>query len=277
MWELALRGHPDAEFVHYFCAGLRFGFRIGFDHRRTLRSANSNMMSAFQHPEPIAEYIEKELKRSRTLGPFPVGGRLQSAIQISRFGVIPKGHNEGKWRLITDLSYPTGHSVNDGINPALCSLRYTTVEIVASEAAALGPGALIAKVDIESAYLLVPVHPDDRSLLGLRLGDKLYIDPMLPFGLRSAPKIFTAVADALEWCLRSCGIAHTHHYLDDFVVLGAPGTDECEKALSTLVGKCTELGIPLATHKTEGPATSIKFLGIVIDTCRSRGTQATGR
>ncbi|KAL5488697.1 hypothetical protein EMCRGX_G017678 [Ephydatia muelleri] len=134
-------------------------------------------MSAFQHPEPIAEYIEKELKRSRTLGPFPVGGRLQSAIQISRFGVIPKGHNEGKWRLITDLSYPTGHSVNDGINPALCSLRYTTVEIVASEAAALGPGALIAKVDIESAYRLVPVHPDDRSLLGLRLGDKLYIDP----------------------------------------------------------------------------------------------------
>eukprot|EP00731_Ephydatia_muelleri_P032930 Em0024g474a len=92
------------------------------------------------------------LKRSRMLGPFPVGGRLQSDIQISRFGVIPKGHNEGKWRLITDLSYPTGHSVNDGINPALCSLRYTTVEIVASEAAALGPGALIAKVDIESAY-----------------------------------------------------------------------------------------------------------------------------
>ena len=121
------------------------------------------------------------------LGPFPVGGRLQSAIQISRFGVIPKGHNKGKWRLITDLSYPTGHSVNDGINPALCSLRYNTVEIVASEAAALGPGALIAKVDIESAYRLVPVHPDDRSLLGLRLGDKLYIDPMLPFGLRSAP------------------------------------------------------------------------------------------
>ena len=48
--------------------------------------------------------------------------------------------------------------------------------------------------------------------------------------------------------------------------MGAPGTDECERALSTLVGKCTEIGIPLATHKTEGPATSIKFLGIVIDT-----------
>eukprot|EP00731_Ephydatia_muelleri_P013512 Em0007g822a len=144
------------------------------------------------------------------------------------------------------------------------ALHYTTVELVASEAAALGPGALIAKVDTES---VVPLHPDDRSLLGLRLGDKLYIDPMLPFGLRSAPKIFTAVADALEWCLRSCGIAHTHHYLDDFVVLGSSGYRRMrEGTVSTLVSKCTELGIPLAAHKTEGPAKSIKFLGIVIDT-----------
>lgn len=92
VWELALQGHSDAEFVHYVCAGLRFGFRVGFDHHCTLRSANSNMMPAIQHPEPIAEYIEKELQRSRMLGPFPVGGRQQSAIQISRFGVIPKGN-----------------------------------------------------------------------------------------------------------------------------------------------------------------------------------------
>eukprot|EP00731_Ephydatia_muelleri_P010837 Em0005g1423a len=77
-----------------------------------------------------------------------------------------------------------GHSVNDGINPALCSLRYTTMEIVASEAAALGPGTLITKVNIESAYRLVLVH---RSQLGLRLGDKLYIDPMLPYNSILAP------------------------------------------------------------------------------------------
>ena len=123
-------------------------------------------------------------------------------------------------------------------------------------------------MDIESAYRLVPVHPHDRSLLGLRLGDNVYIDPMLPFGLRSAPKIFTAIADALEWCLKSAGIAHVHHYLDDFVVVGSSGTTECSRALDILISKCTELGVPLATHKTEGPATSITFLGIVIDTAR---------
>ena len=70
--------------------------------------------------------------------------------------------------------------------------------LIASEVV-LGPSALLTKVDIESAYRLVPVHLDDRPLLGLRLGDKLYIDPMLPFRLRSASKSFTAVTDMLEW------------------------------------------------------------------------------
>ncbi len=31
-------------------------------------------------------------------------------------GVIPKGHNTGKWRLIMDLSYPPEQSVNDSID-----------------------------------------------------------------------------------------------------------------------------------------------------------------
>ena len=80
-------------------------------------------------------------------------------LQISRMGVIPKGHIPGKWRLITDLSFPPGNSVNDGIDVTWCSLQYTSVEKVARAAQSLGKGALMAKVDIQSAYRLVPVHP----------------------------------------------------------------------------------------------------------------------
>ena len=47
---------------------------------------------------------------------------------------------------------------------------------------------------------MVPVYPEDRVLLGMRWKGMVYIDTRLLFGLRSAPKIFTAVADALEWC-----------------------------------------------------------------------------
>ena len=45
-------------------------------------------------------------------------------------------------------------------------------------------------------------------------GGAIYIDPMLPFGLRSAPKIFNSLADGLEWYLRSLGVRHIFHYLD---------------------------------------------------------------
>ena len=76
-----------------------------------------------------------------------------------------KGHTPGKWRLITDLSYPPNASVNDGIiDPALCTLSYVTVDVVADQAACLGKGSLMSKTDIESAYGLVPVYPCDRPL-----------------------------------------------------------------------------------------------------------------
>ena len=182
------------------------------------------------------------------------------SIHISRFGVIPKGHNTGKWRLITDLSYPPGYSVNDGIDPNICSLRYTTVEDVASACAVLGPNATIAKIDIESVYRLVPVHPDDRPPLGMKWNDQFYIDPMLPFGLRLAPKIFNALADALEWRLREDGVRNVFHCLDDFVVLGTPGTLECQSALERLRFRCSDLGIPLAAHKCEGPSTCVTLI-----------------
>ena len=47
----------------------------------------------------------------------------------------------------------------------------------------------------------------------------------MPLGLRSAPKIFTAIADALEWCMAKEGVQAVYHYLDDFIVLGASGSE----------------------------------------------------
>ena len=54
----------------------------------------------------------------------------------------------------------------------------------------------------------MPVHPDDRLLLGMEWQGQAYVDTALPFGLRSAPKIFTALADLLEWIFRKGGVDH---------------------------------------------------------------------
>ena len=242
-WSKALAAHPDHAFVRYVCNGIRFGFRIGFNRSSQLKSATTNMQSAFEHPEVISQYLQKERSLGRLLGPFEGTSDLPP-VQINRFGVIPKGHNMGKWHLITDLSFPIGQSVNDGIDPALCSLHYTTVEDIAKIITEVGKGALLAKFDIESAYRLIPAHPQDRPLQAMHWDGKMYIDPMLPFGLWSAPKMFNAVADALNWHLQVVGSPLIRHYLDDYIIIIPPDRVRCRELITILHHKCSRLGMP---------------------------------
>ena len=104
--------------------------------------------------------------------------------------------------MIVDLSAPQGMSVNDGIDSELSSLSYSTIDQLAALAVSEGKGAFLVKADIQEAYRMVPVHTEDQHLLGVRWDGTVYIDRVLPFGLRSAPKLFSAVADALQWILQ---------------------------------------------------------------------------
>ena len=162
------------------------------------------MLSASKNPAVVEEYkyLAKELTYGRVVQVDP----RKMDIHINRFGVIPKGHQASTWRLIVDMSHPKGHSVNDGIDPALCSLSYATVEMAAQRVLSLGKGTLLAKLDLKSAYQMVPVHPDDRHLLGMEWQGKVLVDTVLPFGLRSAPKVFNVLADCLQWIFQHSGI-----------------------------------------------------------------------
>ena len=82
----------------------------------------------------------------------------------------------------------------------------------------------MAKFDFKSAYRNIPVHPDDRWLLGMVWEEKLFA---FPFGLRSVPMIFNAVAEALAYAEKM------DHYLDDFSLVGTPKSQICQKDLDT--------------------------------------------
>eukprot|EP00731_Ephydatia_muelleri_P012033 Em0006g927a len=260
-WSSTLATHPDPRLHKYLVEGISSGFQIGFSRSQPLLLASANMPSAVAHPDVVSAFITNEHRLNRILGPLPES--MARLVQCNRLGVVPKGHTPGKWRLITDLSFPSGRSVNDGIDPTLCSLSYVSVDTVSAIVSALGTGSLLAKIDIEAAYRLVPVHPDDRPLLGLRWNGEVYCDAMLPFGLSSAAKIFNALADALEWTIRQKGATHIAHYLDNFVIVGAPDSSQ---SLNVVTTTCRELGVPLSTSKCEGPTTCLTFLGIKLDT-----------
>ena len=79
------------------------------------------------------------------------------------------------------------------------------------------------------------------------------------------PPNFNGLADEIQWILDTKGISPLLHYLDDFLLFGRPHTEGCAKALTTALSCCEQLGVPIAS-KTEGPSSSLTFLGIEIDT-----------
>ena len=65
------------------------------------------------------------------------------------------------------------------------------------------------------------------------------------------------------WVLQQHGVWAVIHYVDEFLLLGTHvHSTECQQALATTLASCEELGVP---DKTEGPNTTITFLGIQLD------------
>ena len=160
-----LGGHPDRQTVDYVLNGLRNGFRLGFNSNSTkLKSVKANGLSALKHASVIDNYPAKEVSLGRVFRPTSIPPT--NNLQVNLFGVIPK--KDGEWRLIIlDLSFPFGHNVNDGINKDEFTLTYSKVSDAISLIIKARRGALMGKVDIESAYRIIPVHPSDRHLLGM--------------------------------------------------------------------------------------------------------------
>ena len=170
--------HPHRSRVAFVISGLRHGFRLGFNpHLVTLNSSSTNMPSAFLQPAAIDEYLQNELDKGRVAGPFvhPPWPNLH----VSHFGVIPKKHQPGKWRLILDLSSPPDASVNDGIPRDSYSVHYMTMDDIIDGIMRYGRGTLMAKFDVESAYRNVTIHPEDHFLLGMQWSGWYFVDMAL--------------------------------------------------------------------------------------------------
>ena len=153
------------------------------------------MPLATQHPQPVEQFLQEECEARKVIGPLPESVLL--FLLFNRFGVISKS-TPGKWRLILDLSFPQGASVNDGVSPDIWHLQLASVDDAVQLILELGANAYNAKLDIRQVYRNVPVHSQDRWLLGMQWQGQHYIDTVLPFGLRSAPNIFCAISDRLE-------------------------------------------------------------------------------
>ncbi|XP_077775069.1 uncharacterized protein LOC144325502 [Podarcis muralis] len=215
-------------------------------------------------PEVARKKIDKELALHRMAGPFSTPPFPN--LHVSPLGIVPK-KAPGEFRLIHNLSHPRGTSVNDVIPPELCSVRYASLDHAIKMIRKFGPGALLAKCDIESAFRLLPIHPADFWLLGFQFEGGFYFDKAMPMGCSVACAAFERFSSFLEWALRArTGLDGVTHYLDDFLVASASNTGDCVVLLQAFASLTEELGVPLAAEKTEGPSTQLTYLGILLDT-----------
>ena len=101
--------------------------------------------------------------RLRPLFSAPPGHKLH----FNRSGSVPKSEL-GQWRMIVDLSFPSGFSVNDGMPDSEAHVKFSSVDVAIDMIIRCGRGCLMAKFYIKAAYRILPIHPEDRFLFGMK-------------------------------------------------------------------------------------------------------------
>lgn len=242
--------------------GFMHGFPLKYAGPR-VPSESKNLKSASARPEITQQKIDKELAEGRIGGPFLYPP--MPTLRISPLGLVEKKRSKD-FRLIHHLSYPPNESVNDFIDSKLCYVKYASFDEAVSIVQELGQGCLLGKSDIKSAFRLIPVSPLDFDQLGFCFNGKYYFDKCLPFGCSISCATFERFSTFLEFVVRRRStVGKMLHYLDDFLFGGSKGTNHCDIIMGHFDRCMTELGVPIADDKTEGPKTVICFLGIELD------------
>ena len=97
-----------------------------------------------------------------------------------------------KRRVILNLSYPEGFSVNDHVCAQKFEnldfiLKFPTIDDITTCISSIQDDVSLANIDIERAFRNIPIDPADSLKLGFCWRGKYYIDKYLAFGCVSTP------------------------------------------------------------------------------------------
>ena len=227
---------------------------------------SANWPSANKLGHKVSEIIRQDLANGKLYGPFSVSPFPHHI--ISPLGAFLKrdGHSI---RLIHDLSFPRGASVNSDIDPEQFSLQYASVDC-AVKACRRYSAPVLSKIDIKDAYKAIGIAPADWHLMGFKwaLGGEspcYYYSKVLSFGLRSAPALFNQFAHCLELFMAQEGVEDSiTRYVDDFLLVTGSYPSACSQ-LETMIQVARNAGFTIQEAKVTRPCKCLEFLGIIID------------
>lgn len=220
------------------------------------------------------KFINSVRIKETALGHWRKLSVIPKFFRTSRISVVPKP--EGGNRLIQNLSYPEGNSVNDQIPEIEGKVRYDDIASLARVIVRLHiegkKGWIPWKLDVSRAFRNLPLHP----LFALRNGIMLksrkkkliaYIDSQACFGGRTFPRAFCSLADVVDW-IATKGLDEKVYILlrfvdDHFGISPIEAGEEEPRDMAILRRLFGELGIP--TNEKCGYGNGIVIIGKEVD------------
>ncbi|KAK6725596.1 hypothetical protein RB195_004113 [Necator americanus] len=206
-----------------------------------------NSSSAYENYKFVDDEIEKLLASGAIL---EVDFQLRHSIRVNPLSVA-KGK---KSRLILDLS-----ALNKSLEKS--NIKFEDLAKVLP----LSPrGGFMANFDLKSGYHHVKIHPHWTKFLGFKWRGRYFAFLVLPFGLSTAPMVFTKLMRPLLAKWRSQGISIAV-YLDDGLIW-AESAHRCNECVQVVREDLYNAGFLVVEEKcTWISLQKLNWLGHIID------------
>lgn len=122
----------------------------------------------------------------------------------------------------------------------------------------------MCSIDLQDAYHVIPIELKHRKYLRFVFEDKLFQYTCVPFGLATAPRLFTKLLRPVAAKLRGDGYT-SNFYLDDILLIERDH-DKCVRSRDITVQLLCSLGFLINMDKCQlEPINRIEYLGFVFD------------
>jgi len=228
---------------------LKNGYHIPFVNKVSL-TLNSSGPVAYQPGSIKAKALTIEIEQ------LVIKGAVEPADVTPGFYsllfVTPKA--SGGWRPILDLSL---------LNLSVAKTKFK-METIASITKSLRPGMWATSLDLKDAYFHVPIAKKSRKYLRFSSPGGNFQFKALPFGLTTAPAVFTRVIKVVGKLAHIEGIV-LFQYLDDWLIVHK-NPQVLKVHTVWLCQLAARLGLVINQEKSEMvPVQQIQYLGVRLD------------
>ena len=273
-WRMLAEGYHDSIIFDYLEYGHPLGYVHGLAQLPTYESPNHP--SALRHPDIIQKHLDTEILHGAMLGPFTIPPyspwcHVSPMMTADKRDWSLDEDAEPEKRVVTDLSWPHGLSVNDGCpkdvyDSYLYKLQLPCADNLIEMILKAGPNSWMWSSDISRAFRQLPLDPLDWPLLCVKHDGNYYSDVSLAFGARWASACCQRMSDSLTFIMDKQNYS-SKCYVDD--TAGCEKEKKtCENAFDYFNQTCDQINLERALHKGVRSTQLLRWIGWLFDTVK---------